>query len=59
MIEPLVKGAVETMKQSGVKEENIVIENVSGSFELPFSCARYARPIIDLLLACLLNESIL
>lgn len=40
VIEPLVQGTIETMKQSGVKEENIVIENVSGSWELPFSCSR-------------------
>lgn len=40
VIEPLVKGAIETLMQSGVKPENIVVENVSGSYELPAACSR-------------------
>lgn len=43
VIEPLVKGAIETLIQSGVKSENIVVENVSGSFELPSACSRWVR----------------
>ncbi|KAK9896612.1 Lumazine synthase [Cystobasidium minutum MCA 4210] len=40
VIEPLVKGAIETLVKSGVKTENIVVENVSGSYELPAACSR-------------------
>lgn len=39
-IGPLVKGAVNAMKKAGVKEENIVIESVPGSWELPAGVAR-------------------
>jgi 6,7-dimethyl-8-ribityllumazine synthase len=45
VIEPLVKGAIETLVASGVKTENIIIENVSGSYELPAACSRYAYRI--------------
>lgn len=44
VIEPLVKGAIETLMQSGVKAENIVVENVSGSYELPSACSRWVHP---------------
>ncbi|GAA5917551.1 hypothetical protein JCM6882_001728 [Rhodosporidiobolus microsporus] len=40
VITPLVQGAVETMLKSGVKRENIVIETVPGSYELPMACSR-------------------
>jgi 6,7-dimethyl-8-ribityllumazine synthase len=40
IIEPLVKGAVDALTASGVKADNIVIEDVSGSFELPLACSR-------------------
>lgn len=33
----LLKGAKETLVKNGVKEENIIIHNVPGSFELPLS----------------------
>lgn len=36
IIEALVKGAQKRLLEFGVKEENIVIETVPGSFELPF-----------------------
>lgn len=35
-IDSLVKGCYETLLEKGVKEENIIIESVPGSFELPF-----------------------
>lgn len=44
VIEPLVKGALETLVSQGVKPENIVIENVSGSYELPSACSRWGNP---------------
>ncbi|CAD6572704.1 MAG: hypothetical protein CYPHOPRED_004924 [Cyphobasidiales sp. Tagirdzhanova-0007] len=40
VIEPLVKGALEALVAAGVKPDNIVIEDVSGSYELPTACAR-------------------
>ncbi|CAI5757880.1 unnamed protein product [Candida verbasci] len=36
IIDSLVNGAVSKLKSLGVKEENIIIESVPGSFELPF-----------------------
>lgn len=36
IIDNLVKGAVERLKELKVAEENIVIESIPGSFELPF-----------------------
>jgi 6,7-dimethyl-8-ribityllumazine synthase len=33
---PLMKGAVNTLKKHGAKEENIIIQTVPGSFELVF-----------------------
>ncbi|KAJ1018464.1 hypothetical protein NDA18_006615 [Ustilago nuda] len=39
-ITPLVKGCVESMTKAGVKPENIVIESVPGSWELPFGVSR-------------------
>jgi 6,7-dimethyl-8-ribityllumazine synthase len=33
------------MLASGVKRENIVIETVPGSYELPMACSRCARPV--------------
>lgn len=34
----LLKGALETMKENGVKEENIHVHTVPGAFELPLGC---------------------
>ena len=36
MIEALVKGAIDKLQELGVKEENIVVESVPGSYELPY-----------------------
>lgn len=41
IIEGLVDGAVTKLKERGVKDSNIVIESVPGSFELPLACSRY------------------
>lgn len=40
MIEALVEGCKKAMKAQGVKEENIVIESVPGSYELPHAVQR-------------------
>lgn len=36
VIDALVEGAVSRLKELGVKEENIIIESIPGSYELPF-----------------------
>jgi 6,7-dimethyl-8-ribityllumazine synthase len=43
VIESLVKGALDTLVAQGVKPENIAVENVSGSYELPSACSRYVH----------------
>jgi 6,7-dimethyl-8-ribityllumazine synthase len=40
VIEALVAGAVSKLKERGVKESNIVIESVPGSYELPLACSK-------------------
>lgn len=42
IIDNLVKGAIERLKLFGVKEENILVESVPGSFELPYATKAYA-----------------
>ena len=40
VVETLVQGAVSKLKERGVKESNIVIESVPGSYELPLACSK-------------------
>jgi 6,7-dimethyl-8-ribityllumazine synthase len=40
VIDALVAGAVGKLRERGVKESNIVIQSVPGSFELPFACSK-------------------
>ncbi|BEI84352.1 hypothetical protein CcaverHIS002_0409560 [Cutaneotrichosporon cavernicola] len=40
VIKALVQGAVDKLKALGVKDENIVIKTVPGSYELPFACKK-------------------
>ncbi|KAI5451267.1 lumazine synthase [Naganishia albida] len=40
IIKSLVSGCVAKLKEQGVKEENIVIKTVPGSYELPFATQR-------------------
>ena len=40
VIDALVSGTVATLKAQGVKESNIVIESVPGSYELPLACSK-------------------
>jgi 6,7-dimethyl-8-ribityllumazine synthase len=40
VIDALVAGAISKLKESGVKESNIVVQSVPGSFELPLACAK-------------------
>lgn len=41
VIDALVEGAIKRMKSLGVKEENIIIETVPGSYELPWGTKRF------------------
>ncbi|KZT69761.1 Lumazine synthase [Daedalea quercina L-15889] len=40
VIDALVEGTVIKLKEQGVKESNIVLQSVPGSFELPLACQR-------------------
>ncbi|KAJ7633049.1 6,7-dimethyl-8-ribityllumazine synthase [Roridomyces roridus] len=40
VIDALLAGAVAKLKERGVKESNIIIQSVPGSFELPLACSR-------------------
>ncbi|KAK8843353.1 6,7-dimethyl-8-ribityllumazine synthase [Kwoniella newhampshirensis] len=40
IIGALLEGTVNKLKEQGVKEENIVIKTVPGSYELPFACQK-------------------
>jgi 6,7-dimethyl-8-ribityllumazine synthase len=41
VIDALVVGAIAKLKERGVKDSNIVVQTVPGSFELPLACSRY------------------
>jgi len=41
--EPMLEGALETLKENKVKKENIKIVWVPGSFEIPLACMRLAK----------------
>ncbi len=41
--EELLNGAVETLHAYGVKENNIIVKSVPGSFELVFGCAQLCK----------------
>ncbi|THH17120.1 hypothetical protein EW146_g3627 [Bondarzewia mesenterica] len=43
VIDALVAGAVAKLKEHGVKDRNILIQSVPGSFELPIACQRRYR----------------
>jgi 6,7-dimethyl-8-ribityllumazine synthase len=40
IIEPLLDGTKAKLLESGVKESNIVIQSVPGSWELPIACSK-------------------
>ena len=40
VIDALVAGAITKLRDNGVKESNIVVQSVPGSFELPLACQR-------------------
>ena len=41
--DPLLEGAVTTLKKHGAKDENILVQTVPGSFELTFGAKRLAE----------------
>ena len=41
--EPMLEGALETLGAWGVKDENITIQRVPGSFEIPYGCLTLIR----------------
>jgi 6,7-dimethyl-8-ribityllumazine synthase len=41
VIDALLEGALVKLKERGVKESNIVIQSVPGSFELPLAASKY------------------
>lgn len=43
MIDALLAGAKKSLKEAGVKDENIVLQTVPGSYELPFAVQRYVN----------------
>jgi 6,7-dimethyl-8-ribityllumazine synthase len=45
IIDALVNGAIKKLKEFGVKEENIYVETVPGSFELPFGTKKLAQKL--------------
>lgn len=44
-IDALVKGSISSLEKAGVKAENIIVESVPGSFELPIATSRYVVDI--------------
>jgi len=40
VIDALVAGTVDKLKECGVKDSNIIIQSVPGSFELPYACSK-------------------
>lgn len=40
IIDALVNGAVNKLTEKGVKQSNIVVQSVPGSFELPLACSK-------------------
>lgn len=48
IIDALVKGAVETLKQRGVQDKSITVLEVPGSFELPFAVKTLVTSILSI-----------
>lgn len=40
IISALLDGALAKLRQQGVKDENIVVKTVAGSYELPLACKK-------------------
>ena len=44
VIDALVTGTVKKLREHGVKEHNIVVQSVPGSYELPLACSKCVHP---------------
>lgn len=40
VVEALLKGACDKLVHSGVKPENLIVQSVPGSYELPLACKK-------------------
>ncbi|MBQ0769408.1 MAG: 6,7-dimethyl-8-ribityllumazine synthase [Bizionia sp.] len=49
--EGLLKGAVETLKEHGAKDENIVVWHVPGSYELIYGCKKMQEQMVNAVIA--------
>lgn len=46
VIDALIVGAIAKLKERGVKESNIVVQSVPGSYELPLACSKWVRSLL-------------
>lgn len=46
VIDALLEGTLNKLKQMGVKDTNIVVESVPGSFELPLAVSRFVSDFV-------------
>jgi len=46
IIDALLQGAISKLKAVGVKESNIVVQSVPGSYELPMAVSKYVKPLV-------------
>jgi len=44
----LLEGTKKKLKEAGVKDENIVVQTVPGSYELPYAVKQYVRDLSSL-----------
>ncbi|KAF1950399.1 hypothetical protein CC80DRAFT_496845, partial [Byssothecium circinans] len=52
LIDALLEGAKKALKDAGVRDENVVVQSVPGSYELPYAVKQYV-PTHALRSACL------
>jgi 6,7-dimethyl-8-ribityllumazine synthase len=52
IIDALLEGTKKALKDAGVKDENVVVQSVPGSYELPYAVKQYVFS------ACALKESL-
>jgi 6,7-dimethyl-8-ribityllumazine synthase len=49
IIDALLDGTRKALKASGVKDENIVVQSVPGSYELPYAVKQYVHCMLPAL----------
>lgn len=50
IIDALLEGARKKLREAGVKDENVVVQSVPGSYELPYAVKQYAMAVLFRLL---------